>query len=484
MDNISQAKADRRPNILFIFADQLRGMDMGCAGNPDVITPHMDRLAGEGVRYAKAYANLPVCGPSRATLLTGTYPMRHHVIGNDLPLPETMPTVGEAFQAAGYRTGYIGKWHLDGLPRDKWTPPGPRRHGFDYWAGYNCSHHYYREDKYYLDGPEPVRREGYEPEIQTDLALSFLEQQGSEPFCLFVSWGPPHDPYHMVPERYKEMYQDRPVKLRPNVKPIAPGETSLARDMDPLETLKLYYAAITALDDQLGRLLAALEERGLAEDTIVVFTSDHGDMLWSQGYMKKQQPWEESIHIPLLIRWPARQQENGTVCDSLVSIVDMAPTLLGLAGVQPLPAMTLEGSDFSATLVGGEYEEADSVFILDMIQVDESRRQQLPEWRGLRTGRYTYACRSDGTEWLLYDNQNDPYQLHNLIGDSAHASLRRSLAQRLERWLTSTGDGFDAGKSIIRRLGLTEAWNARERAFHPGRPDLIEEETTEKGRDS
>ncbi len=115
-----------RPNILFVFADQMRGMAMGCAGNPQVITPNLDRLAAQGTRFSHAYANIPVCGPCRGSLLTGQYPLTHRVVANDLPLPEDAVTVGELFKAAGYRTGYIGKWHLDGIPREKWTPPGPR----------------------------------------------------------------------------------------------------------------------------------------------------------------------------------------------------------------------------------------------------------------------------------------------------------------------------------------------------------------------
>ncbi|HEV7214049.1 MAG TPA: sulfatase-like hydrolase/transferase, partial [Chloroflexota bacterium] len=229
--------AAQRPNLLFVFADQMRGMDMGCAGNGEVVTPSMDRLAREGTRFSHAFANCPVCTPSRAILLSGCYPLTTRVIANDLPLPEDIPTIGASFQAAGYRTGYIGKWHLDGVPRDKWTPPGPRRHGFDDWAAFNCSHNYFRPNKYYRDTPEPVMAEGYEPEVQTDLALAFLAERDSRPFCLFLSWGPPHDPYPMLPARYKALYDPQRLTLRPNVQALRPASVRLGRNLETRQTL-------------------------------------------------------------------------------------------------------------------------------------------------------------------------------------------------------------------------------------------------------
>ncbi|MDQ3541482.1 MAG: sulfatase [Chloroflexota bacterium] len=296
----------RQPNVLFVFADQMRGMDLHCAGNPDVITPNLDRFAAEGTRFSRAFASVPVCTPSRAVMLTGRYPLANRVIGNDLPLSDDMPTIGEWFRDSGYRTGYIGKWHLDGVPRGRFTPPGSRRHGFDHWAAYNCSHDYVRPEKWYRDDPAPVIIEGYEPEAQTTEALDFLATQDERPFCLVVSWGPPHDPYPMVPERYRERYDPQTLTLRPNVRPLRPATENLARGLEPRRTLADYYAAITALDEQFERLLDGLEAAGQAEHTIVVFTSDHGDQLWSHGTMKKQQPFEESIHIPLICRWPGR----------------------------------------------------------------------------------------------------------------------------------------------------------------------------------
>jgi arylsulfatase A-like enzyme len=460
----------QQPNLLFVFADQLRGMDLGCAGNPEVITPNLDRFAAEGTLFRRAFANVPVCTPSRAVLLTGRYPLANRVIGNDLPLPEDMPTLGERFRDSGYRTGYIGKWHLDGVPRAKFTPPGARRHGFEYWAAYNCSHDYFRPHKCYRDDPEPVVIEGYEPEVQTNQALDFIAAQDERPFCLVLSWGPPHDPYPMVPERYKTRYEPQQLTLRPNVQPLRPASEWLARGLEPRRTLADYYAAITALDEQFGRLLDGLAAAGLDENTIVVFTSDHGDQLWSHGTMKKQQPFEESIHIPLICRWPGRIPA-GRRSDALVSIVDYAPTLCGLAGITPPEGV--QGTDRSALVLGQDAAGADAVLLMDLIVADESRIQELPEWRGLRTSRYTYAQRQNGEDWLLFDNEQDPYQLTNLVDTTVASATRDHLARELDRRLAEIGDHKCPGEEYIRALGLVALWNARQLELRPDEPGLL-----------
>ena len=443
---------------------------MGCAGNPEVLTPNMDRLAAQGTRFDRTYANTPVCGPSRACLMTGKYPLNNRVIVNDLPLPIDQPSLGKSFKAAGYHTGYIGKWHLDGVPRDKWTPPGPRRHGFDFWAAYNCSHDYFRSEKYYSDSPAPVAVEGYEPTVQTDLALQFIEENKEREFCLFLSWGPPHDPYDRVPEKYKQRYDPQHITLRPNIKEIPPGPTSMAGDMDPRQTLANYYAAITALDEQLGRIMDHLDQSGLADNTILIYTSDHGDMLWSQGRMKKQQPWEESIHIPFIIRWQGHIPA-GAVNESLFSIIDMAPTLYGLAGIER-PA-GFEGYDYSTLLINGEEGGPEAVLLMDIFSSDESLIQALPEWRGIRSRRYTYARMQDGTGWMLYDNIQDPYQLVNRINDPEFWNIKADMDLMLSELLRRAGDSFLSGKEHLRELGLVELWNERELALNPHRPNLI-----------
>jgi len=467
-----------RPNVLFVFADQMRGMDMGCAGNEQVQTPTLDRLAAEGTRFSRAYANCPVCTPSRGTILTGRLPLAHRAIANDMPLPTDQVTIAHLLKEAGYRTGYVGKWHLDGVPRDRFTPPGPRRQGFDFWAVWNCSHAYFN-GKVFRDTPEPIELGGYEPVGQTDLAVEFLRQADSRPFCLFLSWGPPHAPYDQVPEQYRSLYDAASLTLRANVRDEPqPGFRRLHGGTDR-EAIAGYYAHITALDELMARLLAVLDETGAADNTIVVFTSDHGDMLWSQGMCKKEQPWEESIHIPLLVRWPGHAAA-GRACGELVSTADFAPTLAGMCGIEPPKAM--QGADLSAVVVGEQETGPESVLLLEPVIVDQGAAQGVREWRGLRTKRWTYARWFDGAGWLLYDNEADPYQQSNLIDSPAHAGVRAELEAELKAWLAKTHDPCASWQETIRHLDLVEVWHERERYMHPAAPRLIDASQTNRGK--
>jgi arylsulfatase A-like enzyme len=448
-----------RPNILFVFADQMRGMDMGCAGNGTVQTPAMSRLAQEGTRLANCCATSPVCCPNRAILLTGTYPLTNGVPGNDLPLRHDLPTMGTMARDSGWRTGYVGKWHLDGLPRSRFTPPGARRAGFDFWAAYNCTHDYFHP-KYYRDSETVIEVSGYEPEVQTDLALEFLaDQDGSRPFCLVLSWGPPHDPYDQVPARFRSLYDPASIPLRGNVQPDIP--TRLAAGKECRRTTADYYAAITALDEQLGRLLAHLDTAGLAENTIVVFTSDHGDMLWSHGWMKKQSPYEESVNVPFLVRWPG-VIPAGRVCDTLVGTVDLLPTLAGLAGWDHPREM--DGLDLSAALLGSpDAPSPESVLLAHYLGEDEAAAQGMPLWRGVRTRTHTYVEQPGRVPWLLFDNQSDPLQLQNLIG--LEGDLQGRLHVELGHWLERVKDPFLDRAGMLDHLGLTDAWADRDRSM-------------------
>ena len=449
-----------RPNLLFLFGDEHRAHALGCAPNPDVRSPVIDRLAAEGIRFTHAFANTPVCTPCRGTLITGQWPPCHGAVSNDLPArtgPET-PSIARALKAEGYRCGYVGKWHLGGWPRDRFTPPGPGRLGFDdLWAAWECHHHYMRPTYHLNDSPEPVVLEGrYEPEVQTDIALEWLSQQAAshteEPFCLFVSYGPPHSPYFPEPPGFEGSYDPSALFVRPNC-PDTPEER---RD------LAAYYAHVSALDAQVGRLVEHLRETGRIEDTLIVFTSDHGTMLGSQGHHNKQQPWEESINIPLVMRFGERLP-CGTVCETPIGVLDYAPTLLGLLGVVTPAAM--EGRDLSGPLMGGAAAPGPhSIPIGEMVCCDQGVREGLVPWRGVRTKRHTYARSIEGP-WVLYDNEADPYQLNNLIG--ASNALQEELEATLRDWLARLDDDVMPADALFERLGLTEPWAAREAHFHP-----------------
>lgn len=438
-----------KPNILYIFADQMRASALGCMHDEPVHTPHLDRLASEGVLFTHAYANTPVCTPSRASLLTGKHALTARCIVNDLRLPEDEISIADVLGQYGYRCGYIGKWHLDGISRHMFTPPGRRRHGFDdYWAVYNCNHNYFDPKWFEDDSPELKRRMGYDADIQTDQAIGFIERFRTEPWCLFLSWGPPHDPYRMVPQEFLDMYPPDQVVLRPNMEGV------------DREAVAGYYAHVSALDHNVGRLMVALDRLGLADDTIVVFSSDHGDMLWAHGRRNKQQPYEESIHIPLIMRWPGRLLP-GKVEDVLIGVTDHTPTLLGLVGI-PVSA-TMNGLDLSGWLLGRDGPAPASIFINEYVSFDQAQAWQ--PWRGVRTQRYTYARWLQGGA-LLFDNETDPYQMHNLAHQPGYQTLMAELEVELRAWLAQLGDRFMPGEAHIWELGQTEEWQIRQEHFY------------------
>jgi arylsulfatase A-like enzyme len=445
-------KPTTAPNILFVFADQMRGMDMGCAGNPEIRTPVMDRLASEGVLCERHYAVCPLCSPNRATMLTGTYPTTHRLMFNDTPMRFDLPSLGTLAKERGYRTGYIGKWHLEGGPRNAFIPPGPHRLGFDdFWAVRNCGHNYFAT-QYHGDTPEIIRQPGYEPEIQTQLAMDFMEQRATrgERFCLALSWGPPHPPYQEVPDAYRALYNENSLTMRPNCAPVPQEVLDPAWSQRP--TTRDYYAQISSLDDMLGRLLAKLDELRIADETLVVFTSDHGEMLWSQGILYKSVPYEESIHVPLIIRCPG-VTPSGTRCKNLISSADLLPTLAGLAGWQEVP--TTEGLDLSDALRGRPDAPRQKALLLAHYS-DYVFRPDRPvhEWRGLRTDTYTYAATSDRRPWLLFDNERDPYQMHNLAHDASARPVLDQLGGDLELFLQRTGDPFLPKREMARHFGI------------------------------
>jgi len=438
-----------KPNILYVFADQMRSMSIGCLHDDPVQTPNLDRLAQQGVLFRNAIANTPVCTPSRGSLITGKHAWSCRCIANDVRLPEDEVSIADVLKERGYRRGWVGKWHLDGISRHMFTPPGRRRHGFDdYWAAYNCNHNYFDCKWFENDCPDVRHAEGYDADIQTDQAIGFLERNREEPFCLFLSWGPPHDPYRIVPQEFLDMYPPDEVPLRLN-----------AEGADR-ESVAGYCAHVTALDRNVGRLMEALDRMELAENTLLVFSADHGDMLWSHGRRNKQQPWEESIHIPLIMRWPGHLPA-GQMEDLLISVADHTPTLLGMTGV-PVPE-TMNGLDLSGTILGSSNERPSSALIGEYVSFDQSVNWQ--PWRGVRTERYTYARWLQGGA-LLYDNQADPYQLDNLMLRPGHEGLARDLENELQGWLQRLNDPFVRGEEHLRLLGQAQEWQIRQEHFY------------------
>ncbi len=428
-----------RPNIIFVTADQMRAQAQGYMGNQDVITPNLDQLASQGIVFSSAISTFPVCTPARAMWLTGRYPTSTGVISNDIRLSAEETTIAEILKNNGYRTGYIGKWHLDGPERQGFTPPGPRRQGFDFWAAANICHRYFKAF-YYLDKPEKIYIDGFQPDHETDLAIKFLEEHKDDRFFLNLHWSTPHDPYQ-APEEFLSMYDPEKIELRENVIHCVPENIHDATR----EQIAAYYAAITNLDWNMGRLLKALEEFNLSENTILIFTSDHGDMLYSLGLQFKQWPYEESIRVPLIIRYPAKTKA-GSVSDALIGTVDLMPTILSLCGVD-IPA-NVEGLDFSGTILGKIGPDPDATLIMSVQPCGRYvDRTGVQPWRGVRTKRYTFV-RFKNEDWCLFDNDKDPYQRRSMLTVDYNKpeviKLRNNLNDELQKLLNQIGDPFEA----------------------------------------
>jgi arylsulfatase A-like enzyme len=437
-----------QPNVVFIFSDQHRAQAAGYAGDPNAQTPVMDRLAASSLNFTTAVSAAPVCCPYRACLLTGQYPLTHGVFVNDVNLAHRSVTLADAFAGAGYATAYIGKWHLDGHGRSSFIPP-ERHLGFDFWRVLECSHNY-NESYYYADGDPAVQLwPGYDAEGQTRAAQAYIREHSTraleKPFLLVLSWGPPHNPYQTAPQQFKDRYHPRGIALRPNVPETHAGTAR--------EQLAGYYAHISALDQYLGEIQQTIVEAGISEDTIFVYTSDHGDMLWSQGEQRKQRPWDESILVPFLLSYPALFGNAGQNIPIPFNSPDIMPTLLGLCGIAVPPSV--EGHNYAPYLRGetGAYNEGALIECIHTFgewvpQTSASAR----EYRGLRTQRYTYV-RDRGGPWLLYDNQQDPFQLHNRCGDAQYANEQARLDGLLLHMLAERVDAFLAGVDYMKQWG-------------------------------
>ncbi|HET8985449.1 MAG TPA: sulfatase [Trueperaceae bacterium] len=451
----------RGPNVLWIIADQLRYHALGVNGDPNVTTPAMDRLAEQGVRCTDSYSNYPVCMPFRASLMTGQYAHVNGVMRHGDYLDPSARTVAHEFADAGYRTSYVGKWHLapesgaamvsqqGWAGQDFWVHPRLRG-GFQDWYGFNISNNYL--ETYICSGEkvEPRRLEGYQTDALTDISIEYLSERAADgddarPWFHVISYESPHPGWggqpseglYPVPEKYRSLYDPAGLDLRPNV---PPSHEPTAR-----QQLSGYYRLIANLDDNIGRLLAHLDDLELAGTTLVVLLSDHGEMGGSHGMRNKQVPFEESLHVPLMLRWPGRLTA-GSVCEGLFSGVDIGPTTMGLCGV-PVPA-AVQGLDQSRVLhdPAGAHPR-DGV----LVQWEDTRYGFGDHpYRALRTRRYTHVVARDDAFCLTFDHDVDPYELDNLYWRDDAAGLRRELDALLLEQLDRAGEA--APEYVLRRV--------------------------------
>jgi arylsulfatase A-like enzyme len=441
---VARGAETRRPNILYLVADQWRAQATGYAGDPNVHTPNLDRLAKEGLQFRNAVSVCPVCTPYRASLMTGRYPTSTGMFLNDAYLPDAELCMAEVLAAAGYATGYIGKWHLDGHGRESFIPP-ERRQGWEYWKAAECDHTYNRSHYYTGNSEEKRYWEGYDAFAETKDAQAYIREhaRSEHPFALMVAYGVPHFPHGTAPAEYQALYPAGKITLAPNV-----PEAMQARARREAQG---YYAHCTALDKCIGELMTTLAETGVAEKTIVVFTSDHGEMLGAHGCppTMKQVPWNESAHVPFLLRYPAVHGAQGRVVSTPITTPDILPTLLGLASVK-IPK-TVEGEDLSKLIRRGR--EADKRAALYMEVAPFGPREFLREYRAIRTSRYTYVRGLEGP-WLLFDDEKDPYQMDNLVAKPEGRGLQKELDGRLRAELRRIGDDFRPARSYIEQWGF------------------------------
>jgi arylsulfatase A-like enzyme len=449
-----------RPNLVFIFPDEYRQQAVGFMGQDPVVTPNLDRFASQGLVLTNAVSTYPLCSPYRAMLLTGKYPHSNGVITNchsesvrlGCFLKENERCLSDVLKDADYSLGYIGKWHLEGPtkedamhgegPRgdgrvwDAYTPP-ERRHGFDFWHSYGCCDRHLNPHYWHGNAriDEKIDVEEWSVRHETDVALDFIHNRNNEcreagkPFALFVSFNPPHMPFHEVPGEYLDAYEGKEPEdllVRPNVR--LEGRGGAARNV-----VKGYFAAITGIDEQFGRILSALDEEGLSENTIVVFSADHGEMMGSQGMMHKNLWYDESLLIPFIMRWPARIAPRTD--DVLLGVPDTMPTLLGLMGLRDRIPGAVEGTDYSVILLGEDAERPSSALCMRIAPTSPEKG-----WRGIRTDRHTFVVLDQGDErgTFLYDNEEDPFQMNNVAADSPE--LVEELARDLDEWLRRTSD--------------------------------------------
>ena len=443
-----------RPNVIVCLCDQLRAFEVGCYGNEVIRTPHIDQLAAEGVRFDVAISNNPVCMPARSTLLTGQYSrtcmgfLNNHSNSGDLPeypterrdwLPD--PTIAEVFKAQGYETSLFGKWHVQ---------PAPHLVGFDY-ALFPRVHHRHTGQVFVENSGLGDVIDGFSIDFEAERVSDYLGQERDAPFFMYYNISPPHMPLADAPEKYLRMYDPDEVPLRPNTlvngklaydenwfkiymwdflyyQQHLPHTAKLPREFDLRHLTALYYGLTTWVDDTVGRLMANLKANGLADNTLVVFASDHGDNLGSHHAFNKGRLIEESIRVPMVF-WGGLTPQANTA--QVAQLIDIMPTLLDQCGAE-IPN-SVQGRTLSPIL-RNELESLDKncAFI-------ETAAGAI----GLRTPSHLYGMqlqqdfRTIGDEEkCLYDLSVDPYEQQNLA--DGNTDLEADLARQLANWNANT----------------------------------------------
>ncbi|MEM8923173.1 MAG: sulfatase [Actinomycetota bacterium] len=459
-----------RPNLLFIMSDDHAAHALSAYDSRINTTPHLDRIAAGGMRFDNAFCTNGICAPSRAAILTGTYNHVNGVTTLDTPLDNRRWTFPWALRAAGYQTALFGKWHLG-------HGPAHDPSGFDHWRVLPGQGHYHNPVMLEAGG-RIVERGGYVTDLITDDCLDWLDRRNADrPFALFCHHKAPHRSWEPSREHFT-LYDDVDIPEPETLRDDHGGRAEVVQavrmrmlDLDPIVDLKSpvpdgltvdeeiswryqryikdYLRVVASIDDNVGRLLDHLDDAGLADDTIVVYTSDQGFFLGDHGWFDKRLMYEESLRMPLLLRYPRRVAAEA-VCEEIVTNVDFGPTVLELAGITP-PA-TVQGRSFAPLLIGRRPDDwPQSMYYRYWMHRDGAHR--CPAHYGVRTRTHKLICfyndpldqpgargPSDPVEWELYDLVVDPYELTNVIDDEEQAPVVEALRAELRRLQDEVGD--------------------------------------------
>ena len=424
-------RAAPRPNIVVMLTDDQRWdalgvvqREMGASGRLPWLgsaTPNMDSLARDGFRFRKAFVVSSLCSPSRAAFLTGRYNHLNGVANNHTPLPLGSITYATALGAAGYATGYFGKWHMG---------TQEQRPGFAEFASY-IGQGKYINPTFLVNGVSRTMT-GWVDDLTTDFALDFIRLHATQPFLAVIGFKSPHGPRiapRRLADRFSEVRMSTPISATSYPPYLAPPTPHHTTDED----VRGYSRTIVGVDENVGRVLTLLRTLGLAQDTIVVFASDNGYLLDEHGLGDKRAAYEESIRIPLLIRYPRLRRRNVTI-DASVLNVDLAPTLLALAGV-PVPS-TVQGISM-VPLLKGEVSSIRSEFLYEYFNEEGN---DVPTMVALRRNRYKLVSYPFNTAWTqLFDLRDDPFETINLAGNPGARSVLRTMSTALAANQTAVG---------------------------------------------
>ncbi len=429
-----------RPNVLVILTDDQRWDAMGCAGHPILRTPNIDRLAAEGVRFANVFVTTSLCSPSRASLLSGRYARAHGVRNNFTEYPNDLPGYPSRLRESGYETAYIGKWHMGE------TNDAPRP-GFDFWMSHRGQGNYF-DNEFNING---TRRTipGYYTTVVTDHAVEWLGRKHDRPWLLVLGHKAPHGGPIQPEPRFEHAFDSFPMERPVNAddyatpgKPAWLGESYTTwhglggplygrKEYGPF--VRAYLGTLASVDESVGRIHAALRERNQLDRTVIVFTSDNGFVLGEHGRVDKRTAYEESLRVPLLVRYPPLARP-GTVVSNMVLNLDLAPSIVDLCGAKPLPG--IHGQSWEP-LLGGKRVPWRTSFLYEynfeaqFPYTPNVRAVRTPEWKLIR------YPNGDGTPDRftaeLYHLSDDPHEMTNLVESPRWAGKRRELGRELER---------------------------------------------------